>query len=63
MPPKCWPRCEEAPIDRAGSRHNIRAFVVEKSGMIQHSQQTAKPEDLANFEAVKAALIKWEAAN
>jgi hypothetical protein len=25
--------------------------VVEKSGMIQHSQQTATPEDLANFEA------------
>ena len=34
------------------------AFVVDKSGVIQYSEQTPTPKDLPNFEAVKAALAK-----
>lgn len=33
-------------------------FVVDKSGVIQHAEQTPTPKDLPNFEAVKAALAK-----
>ena len=34
------------------------AFVIDKSGIIQYSEQTPTPKDLPNFEAVKAALAK-----
>src|ERR1039457_2778043 len=34
------------------------AFVVDKSGVIQYSEQTPTPKDLPNFDAVKAALTK-----
>ena len=34
------------------------AFVVDKAGVIQYSEQTPTPKDLPNFEAVKAALGK-----
>lgn len=34
------------------------AFVVDKNGVIQYSEQTATPKDLPNFEAVKEALSK-----
>ncbi|HWB59106.1 MAG TPA: redoxin domain-containing protein [Chthoniobacteraceae bacterium] len=34
------------------------AFVVDKNGVIQYSEQTATPKDLPNFEAIKAALAK-----
>ena len=34
------------------------AFVIDKAGVIQYSEQTATPKDLPNFEAVKAALAK-----
>jgi peroxiredoxin len=34
------------------------AFVVDKSGVIQYSEQTPTPKDLPNLEAVKAALAK-----
>ncbi len=34
------------------------AFVVDKGGVIQYSEQTPTPKDLPNFEAVKAALGK-----
>ena len=34
------------------------AFVVDKGGVIQYSEQTPTPKDLPNFEAVKAALAK-----
>ena len=34
------------------------AFVVDKSGVIQYSEQTPTPKDLPNFEAVKATLAK-----
>lgn len=32
------------------------AFVIDKNGVVQYSEQTATPKDLPNFEAVKAAL-------
>ena len=34
------------------------AFVIDKNGVIQYSEQTPTPKDLPNFEAVKAALTK-----
>jgi len=34
------------------------AFVIDKNGVIQYSEQTPTPKDLPNFEAVKAALGK-----
>jgi peroxiredoxin len=34
------------------------AFVVDKNGIIQYSEQTATPKDLPDFNAVKAKLAK-----
>ena len=34
------------------------AFVIDKSGVVQYSEQTATPKDLPNFAAVKGALAK-----
>lgn len=34
------------------------AFVIDKSGTVQYSEQTPTPKDLPNFEAIKAALGK-----
>ena len=34
------------------------AFVVDKAGVIQYSEQTPTPKDLPDFDAVKAALAK-----
>jgi len=34
------------------------AFVIDKNGVIQYSEQTATPKDLPNFNAVKEALGK-----
>lgn len=34
------------------------AFVIDKNGVVQYSEQTATPKDLPNFDAVKAALAK-----
>jgi len=34
------------------------AFVIDKKGVIQYSEQTPTPSDLPNFEAVKAVLAK-----
>src|SRR4249920_2095817 len=34
------------------------AFVIDKNGVVQYSEQTATPKDLPNFEAVKAVLAK-----
>jgi peroxiredoxin len=34
------------------------AFVVDKAGVVQYSEQTPTPKDLPNFEAVKAVLAK-----
>ena len=34
------------------------AFVIDKNGVVQYSEQTATPKDLPNFEAVQAVLAK-----
>ena len=34
------------------------AFVIDKRGVVQYSEQTATPKDLPNFAAVQAALAK-----
>jgi peroxiredoxin len=34
------------------------AFIIDKAGVVQYSEQTPTPKDLPNFEAVKAALAK-----
>ena len=34
------------------------AFVIDKNGLVQYSEQTATPKDLPNFDAVKATLAK-----
>ena len=34
------------------------AFVVDKEGVIQYSEQTPTPKDLPNFDAIKATLAK-----
>lgn len=33
------------------------AFVVDKSGVVRYSEQTATPKDLPNFEAIKELLV------
>ena len=37
-----------------GSTSARAAFVVDKAGVIQYSEQTPTPKDLPNFEAIKA---------
>ena len=39
-----------------GSAAARAAFVVDKAGVIQYSEQTPTPKDLPNFDAVKAKL-------
>lgn len=39
-----------------GSASARAAFVIDKEGVIQYSEQTPTPKDLPNFEAVKAKL-------
>jgi peroxiredoxin len=34
------------------------AFVVDKNGVVQYSEQTPTPKELPNFEAIKATLAK-----
>lgn len=34
------------------------AFVIDKNGVVQYSEQTPTPKDLPNFDAIKAALGK-----
>jgi peroxiredoxin len=34
------------------------AFVIDKSGVVQYSEQTPTPKDLPNFEAVKQTLAR-----
>lgn len=41
-----------------GSTSARAAFVVDKHGIVQYSEQTPTPKDLPNFTAVKAALAK-----
>jgi glutaredoxin-dependent peroxiredoxin len=39
-----------------GSVSARAAFVIDKNGVIQYSEQTPTPKDLPNFEAIKAKL-------
>ncbi len=41
-----------------GSTAARAAFVIDKSGVVQYSEQTPTPKDLPNFNAVKEALAK-----
>lgn len=41
-----------------GSTSARAAFVVDKAGVVQYSEQTPTPKDLPNFEAIKAVLAK-----
>jgi peroxiredoxin len=34
------------------------AFVIDKNGVVQYSEQTPTPKELPNFDAIKAALAK-----
>ena len=34
------------------------AFVIDKSGVVQYSEQTPSPKDLPNFDAIKSTLAK-----
>ena len=34
------------------------AFVIDKNGVVQYSEQTPTPKDLPNFDAIKAMLAK-----
>jgi len=43
-----------------GSTAARAAFVVDKAGVVQYSEQTPTPKDLPNFEAVKAILAKLQ---
>jgi peroxiredoxin len=36
------------------------AFVIDKSGVVQYSEQTPTPKDLPNFQAIKATLAKFK---
>ena len=36
------------------------AFVIDKAGVVQYSEQTPTPKDLPNFEAVKATLARLQ---
>jgi peroxiredoxin len=41
-----------------GSVSARAAFVVDKQGIVQYSEQTPTPKDLPNFEAIKAVLAR-----
>jgi len=41
-----------------GSTSARAAFVVDKQGVVQYSEQTPTPKDLPNFAAIKAVLAK-----
>jgi peroxiredoxin len=41
-----------------GSTSARAAFVIDKSGVVQYSEQTPTPKELPNFDAIKATLAK-----
>ena len=43
-----------------GSAAARAAFVIDKAGVIQYSEQTPTPKDLPNFDAVKAKLSELQ---
>jgi len=42
----------------AGDTAARAAFVIDKNGVVQYSEQTPTPKDLPNFNAIQAALAK-----
>jgi peroxiredoxin len=44
----------------AGDTAARAAFVIDKAGVVQYSEQTPTPKDLPNFEAVRATLAKLQ---
>ena len=44
----------------AGDTAARAAFVIDKHGVVQYSEQTPTPKDLPNFDAVRAALAKLQ---
>lgn len=47
-----------ADLGGLGSVSARAAFVIDKAGVIQYSEQTPTPKDLPNFEAIKAKLAE-----
>jgi len=43
-----------------GSVSARAAFVIDKQGVVQYSEQTPTPKELPDFEAVKATLVKLQ---
>jgi peroxiredoxin len=43
-----------------GSTSARAAFVIDKNGVVQYSEQTPTPKDLPHFDAIKAALAKMK---
>lgn len=41
-----------------GSTSARAAFVIDKAGVVQYSEQTPTPKELPNFEAIKATLAR-----
>lgn len=41
-----------------GSVSARAAFVIDKNGLVQYSEQTATPKDLPNFDAMKSTLAR-----
>jgi peroxiredoxin len=41
-----------------GSTSARAAFVIDKNGVVQYSEQTPTPKELPNFDAIKATLAK-----
>ena len=41
-----------------GSVSARAAFVIDKQGVVQYSEQTPTPKDLPNFQAIQGALVK-----
>src|SRR6267143_3041783 len=45
-------------LNGLGSVSARAAFVIDKSGLIQYSEQTASPKELPNFKAIKGTLAE-----
>jgi peroxiredoxin len=45
-------------LNGLGSTSARAAFVIDKNGVIQYSEQTPTPKDLPNFKAIKETLAK-----
>ena len=47
-------------LHELGSLSARAAFVIDKEGVVQYSEQTATPGDLPNFDAIKESLKKLQ---